>query len=409
MNLNGFIEEKVLGSGTYGKVYKARRESDGQSYAVQVVDISILNHREIQDAVNEIRIMASFTCPFIIRFYESFCDNKRLYIITEYARLGDLAHLIARRKKKKKPFPEAVIWRYLIQLLEGLKALHSCGVVHRDLKSANILMAAPDLIKIADLGISTVLRTTQLARTQIGTPMYLAPEVWKRKPYDHKCDMWSLGVLLYEMMTFSHPFSGRTVHELSRRICVGRFAAPTGYSTELFNILKRLLQVQPELRPTASELLEMRIVKEHMNMVESVAEAADPNDNQELLATIKVPLSLRYNLGVLNLPRGSYQKADIVKPLEQRLHIKKGVPMKTSMQLASSPELRKIADYDWWSPNKKGEVMPLTERPQENEVPNAMRKRPIFSSRDAAIRRPSIESLARRPRPIVHVKRRPSY
>ena len=405
MNVNGFIEEKVLGSGTYGKVYKAKRESDGQSYAVKVVDISALNHREIQDSVNEIRIMASFTSPFIVRFYEAFCDNKHLYIITEYARLGDLAHLIARRKKRKKPFPETVIWRYFIQLLEGLKVLHSRGVVHRDLKSANILMAAPDLIKIADLGISTVLHTTQLARTQIGTPMYLAPEVWKRKPYDQKCDMWSLGVLLYEMMTFSYPFQGRTVSELSRRICNGRFAAPTGYSEDLFTVLKKLLQVQPERRPTASDLLQTKTLKDHMDLVEQVAVPDEAVDNQELLATIKVPLSLRYNLGVLNLPRGSYKKADIVKPMEQRFHLKKGVPLKTSMQLASSPELKKIADLDWWSPNKKGQVL------DENEDGNGELKgrKPMGSGRDGGIR-PSIESLARRPRPIVYVpKRRPSY
>jgi NIMA (never in mitosis gene a)-related kinase len=163
MNLAGFVEEKLLGKGTYGQVYKAKRLTDGISYAVKVVNLNALNHREIEDSVNEIRLMASFTSPFIIRFYEAFCDKKRLCIVTEYSRLGDLAHVIHRRKQQRRPFQEEDIWRFFIQMLEGLKVLHSRGVLHRDLKSANILLSAPDFIKIADLGVSTVLHATVLA------------------------------------------------------------------------------------------------------------------------------------------------------------------------------------------------------------------------------------------------------
>lgn len=351
MNIPGFLEKKILGKGTYGEVYKAVRLSDSQTYGVKVVNLSTLNHREIEDSVNEIRLMASFTSPFIVRFYEAFIESRRLCIVTEYARLGDLAHLIERRKRANRPLQENDIWRYFIQLLEGLKVLHSVGVVHRDLKSANILLSAPDLIKIADLGVSTVLRTTQLARTQIGTPLYLAPEVWKCKPYDSKCDMWSLGVLLYEMMTFNYPFLGRTQQDLARRICAGYYTPPRGYSSDLTSLVRRLLQVSPAMRPSVSEILDMQCVRQHMYLLTTtIQHEGEENIPQEkLLSTIKVP----QNIKNVNLPNPSYgKKPNIVKPIEQRMHLKQGAPLRKELCMVSSPELKMIVDRDWWSPTK---------------------------------------------------------
>jgi NIMA (never in mitosis gene a)-related kinase len=352
-HLPGFIEQKVLGKGTYGQVFKARRISDGLSYAVKVVNLTPLNHREIADSVNEIRVMASFNSPFIIRFYESFCDNKRLYIVTEYSRLGDLSHLIERRKRQNRRFQENDIWRFLIQLLEGLRVLHSHGVVHRDLKSANILLSAPDLIKIADLGISTVLHSKQLARTQIGTPLYLAPEIWKNKRYDQKCDMWSLGILLYEMMTFSFPFTGKTQRELSRRICSGYFRMPQGYSEDLCGILRRLLQINPAFRPSVNDLLSLECIRSRMELIEScMKEGVKAEDESEsLLSTIQVPSNMKN----VNLPNPAYgKKATIVRPLEERMHLKSDAPLQKEIGKISSPELKMICDKDWWSPNKAG-------------------------------------------------------
>ena len=390
MNLKGFVELKTLGNGTYGNVYKARRESDGNAYAVKVVNLQTLNHREIEDSVNEIRLMASFQSPFIIRFYEAFCDNKRLCIVTEYSRLGDLAHLIDRRKKQGKPLKEDVIWCYFLQLLKGLQTLHSAGVVHRDLKSANILISAPDLVKIADLGVSTVLRTHQLARTQIGTPLYLAPEVWKRRPYDNKCDMWSLGVLLYEMMTFSYPFVGRTTQELAQRICIGKYTLPQGrYSNDMISVLRRLLQVNPVLRPSVDEILGLQVVRSRLSMLEPFIEEDEVvrEEPRKLLATIKVPFNMRN----VNLPNPAYgRRAEIVKPLEQRMHMKRGVPVKKELQLVSSPELQMIADHDWWSPNKgpgqDGAQTPnvvLEEIEQELARPQSQRPGPRASIRQS--------------------------
>ncbi|KAH0792425.1 AGC family protein kinase [Histomonas meleagridis] len=353
MNISGFIEQCVLGEGSYGKVYKATRISDGQTYAIKIVNLSKLSRREIEDSINEIRIMASFTSPFIIRFHEAFCDQKRLCIVTEYAQLGDLSNLIARRKRKNKPLQEEAIWRFLLQILEGLRVLHSCGVLHRDLKTANVLLSAPDLAKIADLGISTVLHNRQLARTQIGTPLYLAPEVWKKNPYDQKCDMWSLGVLLYELMTFSFPFMGRTSEELARKICIGNYIMPKKYSAELNSVLKRLLQVNPLIRPSAEEVLNMECVKDRKHLLDMFQPKTPlrKSYSYHLLSTIKVPLN---NIRNVNLPNPSYdEKNGYVKPIEQRMHMKKDAPLSgKDISRVSTPELKAIVDQDWWSPNK---------------------------------------------------------
>jgi NIMA (never in mitosis gene a)-related kinase len=311
--------------------------------------------------------MASFACPFIILFYEAFCDQKRLYVVTEYARLGDLAHLIERRKQKRRPLQEEDIWRYMIQLLQGLKALHASGVVHRDLKSANILIAAPDLIKIADLGISTVLHTTQLARTQIVTPFYIAPEVWRHRPYDHRCDIWSLGVILYEMMTFTYPFNARSTAELAQRICIGRYFIPHGYSSDLIGLLRRLLQVNPSQRPTAAELLSLQCIQARANLEIPCVDQEPIEEETDLLSPIRVPVNFRN----VHLPTAAYNKrVAIVKPIEQRLHVKKGIPIRKDMNLISSPELQLITDFDWWSPTGAG-------MPVENEANAPHSARPI--------------------------------
>lgn len=386
MKITGFQQEKVLGEGSYGKVYKARRLSDNQVYALKIIDLSKLTFREIEDTVNEIRLMASVVSPFIISFYEAFAaeDQKRLCIVTEYAKLGDLSHLIERRKRKNRPLQEEQIWQFLLEILEGLRILHSCGVVHRDLKSANILMSAPDLVKIGDLGIATVLHnhksafSKEMARTQIGTPLYLAPEVWKKYPYDQKCDIWSLGVLLYEMMTFNFPFLGRNQDDLQRRVCAGAYTIPKYvekmYSRELLAVLRHLLMVDPKDRPSVDELLDMQSIKSHMDLLNpflqselyrktSVNEISMEGGHAKLLSTIHIPKAnydkygrKNVNLDEVHLPSQKYDKRPpVIKPITERMHMKKGAPIPSSLDLAtiSTPDLALIADHDWWTPTKE--------------------------------------------------------
>ncbi|KAH0793337.1 AGC family protein kinase [Histomonas meleagridis] len=347
----GFTFIKQLGKGSYGAVYKVKRIQDNQNYALKIVDLRSLNQIQREESVNEIRILASVHSPFIIGFHEASIYNKKLCIVTEYGKLGDLSHAISRRKAKRRPFKEDEIWRFLLQSLHGLQVLHNRGIIHRDIKSANILMCAPDLFKIGDLGISTVLKQHRLAKTQIGTPIYLAPEIWKKKPYNDKCDVWSLGVVLYEMATFTFPYNGSTMRELQQKVCNSRIPRlPNYYSKDLSDIIHLMLRQNPALRPNVSELLAMPIINSRMSLITPFLNAVSRSD-ANLIETIRVPQNLQY----IHFPVPRYQKDECVS-IDKRLHAK-GKMVNLNLNRASTRELQMIADLDQWSPTKNKEIV----------------------------------------------------
>jgi NIMA (never in mitosis gene a)-related kinase len=389
--LPGFSIIKQLGQGSYGTVFKVKRLSDGNNYALKSVNLSSLNQRQREDSVNEIRIMASVVSPFIIGFHEAVIQDRRLCIVTEYAKLGDLAHLISRRKQNRRPFKEDAIWRFMLQILEGLRVLHERGIVHRDLKSANILVAAPDLFKIGDLGISTVLQQRQLARTQIGTPMYLAPEVWKKKPYNEKCDIWSLGVLLFEMATFTYPYNARNARDLSVKVCTAKAPHITdSYSHDLSHVVQLMLTQNPVVRPSVTDLLALPAVKAKAYLINQFHEAVLQSE-AHLLETIRVPA----NLKLVNLPEPRYAiPSEVVLPLHERMHLKGKMAVSTRLNLVSTRELQMIAELDCWSPTR-GEPL-ATPRPRSNSPqprPSPLKidaSRPSFAPKPPAQPHPGV-------------------
>ena len=175
-----------------------------------------MSHKERQDAVNEIRILASVVNPYVIRFCEAFVEDDMLYIITEYANHGDLFKRLQRLKQRHQSLPEDACWIYFIQLCLGVQALHRNSILHRDLKSANVFLASHNRLKIGDLGVAKLLRAQEAyAKTQIGTPYYVSPELWKNKPYNSKSDVWALGCLLYEMVELKPPFDSTNMRGLA--------------------------------------------------------------------------------------------------------------------------------------------------------------------------------------------------
>jgi NIMA (never in mitosis gene a)-related kinase len=361
------------------------------------VNLSALNQKQREDSVNEIRIMASVVSPFIIGFHEAVVQDRRLCIVTEYAKLGDLAHIICRRKQNRRPFKEDAIWRFMLQTLEGLRVLHQRGIVHRDLKSANILVAAPDLFKIGDLGISTVLQQRQLAKTQIGTPMYLAPEVWKKKPYNEKCDVWSLGVLLYEMATFSYPYNARNARDLSVKVCTARAPHITDiYSKELSQVIQLMLTQCPIHRPSVIDLLALPAVKSKAYLITPFLEAVR-HSAAHLLEIIRVPP----NLKLVNLPEPRYTKRnEAVAPLHERVHLKGKMAMSTKLNLVSTRELQMIVELDCWSPTRPE---PLAQLPLPSNSPA---RSPIKTETDESqvffTPKPPLQQPSRNPR-VGHV------
>ena len=248
-----------IGEGAYSTVYTVRRIEDNELYALKKVKLKGLSEREKQNALNEVRILASVKSPYVISYKESFIDeiDSTLCIVMEYADEGDLFQKITLYKKIKTNFDEADIWRIFIQITKGLHDLHSYKILHRDMKSANVFLFRDGSAKLGDLNVSKI-SSRGLGCTQTGTPYYASPEVWKDNPYDLKSDIWSLGCVTYEMCMLRTPFRAETMEGLFNKILNGKYQRINiKYSDDLNNIIGRLLMVKPSNRPTTEEILNM--------------------------------------------------------------------------------------------------------------------------------------------------------
>ena len=316
MSLNDFKIGRLLGKGAFGIVILVKRIIDGQIYAIKQVNISQLTDKEKNNALNEIRILASLSHKNIIGYKDAFFDekSKTLNIVMEYADGGDMSKKIKYNLKHGLLFRENMIWNYLIQILEGLDYLHEKNIIHRDLKSANIFLTKNGIIKIGDLNVSKIAKVG-MAYTQTGTPYYASPEIWLDKPYDFKSDIWSLGCILYELCQLKPPFRGTSLKNLCYNIQKGIYdPIMSFYSNDLRNIIGMMLKTNPKMRPTTTQILNCSII---LNKKKELKIGLSPRDllnqyNEEqksLIATIKMPRNLREING--NLPMNKYNNKKI--------------------------------------------------------------------------------------------------
>ncbi|OMJ76319.1 hypothetical protein SteCoe_24345 [Stentor coeruleus] len=287
MSLSQFEVIGKLGEGAFAQVFKVRRKSDKEIYAMKKVKFGPMSSKEKENALNEVRLLASFEHQNIIAYKEAFFDEGTcLCIITEFAEGGDLLAKIENHKKMRTKFLEVDIWDYLIQICQGLASLHSNRILHRDIKSANIFLSK-GIIKIGDLNVSKV-NKHGLAVTQTGTPYYACPEVWRDKPYNSSSDIWSVGCVIYEMAAQRPPFMANDMKGLYDKVIKGIYPPiPPGYSHDLSNIISQMLQVNPVARPSCQKILEQDMVRRHMR---GIGVELSKND---LLSTIKYVPSLK--------------------------------------------------------------------------------------------------------------------
>lgn len=225
-----------------------------------------LSKKEKENALNEVRILASINHPNIVQYKEAFLvDNPAsLCIVMEHADGGDLYDKINEHKTKHTTFKEGEIWEIFIQITKGLKHLHEMKILHRDLKCANVFLNKDGTVKLGDLNVSKVAKQG-LVQTQTGTPYYASPEVWKDKPYDFRSDIWSLGAVLYEVITLRPPFTANSMQDLCQKVVKGSYPAiPKGYSRDLSTVISTLLQVTPKNRPSCEQILHLPCVEEHL-------------------------------------------------------------------------------------------------------------------------------------------------
>jgi len=252
-----FRRIRIVGEGAQGRVTLVEHKSSGAWYALKHLF-------ELEASEHEVEVLCRLVHPNITRLYGVWRASG-LNILMEYADGGTLADAIKLRGASGEHFSVERVMDWFVQIVSALSFMHSQSVLHRDLKAANVFLTSRNLIKIGDFGISKVLDdTAQLARTAIGTPYYLAPELINGEPYGFKADVWALGVLLYEMMALRRPFQADSLPALAMRIVRVDFPPPPdAFSTEVRELLGAMLQRDPMARPSCHQIAAMPFFRRH--------------------------------------------------------------------------------------------------------------------------------------------------
>ena len=251
---------KLLGQGSFGKAFLVENNTDKSVAVIKTMVLENMSDKEQKEAYLEAKILEKLNHPNIIKFIEVFRSSKptaTLNIVMDYAEGGDLQKKIKAQRQKKYYFQENTILDWFTQICLAMKHIHDKKILHRDLKSQNIFITENGLIKLGDFGIAKCLNfTMEKASTIVGTPYYLSPEIVQNQPYNFKSDIWSLGVLLFEMIALKMPFDATSLPMLSLKIARGNYGTlPTSFSSDLKNLVKTLLNVDPSLRPSINEVL----------------------------------------------------------------------------------------------------------------------------------------------------------
>ncbi|XP_010187448.1 PREDICTED: serine/threonine-protein kinase Nek1-like, partial [Mesitornis unicolor] len=258
--MDKYIKVQKIGEGSFGKAILVKAKENGQQYVIKEINISKMSNKEREEARREVAVLANMKHPNIVLYRESFEENGFLYIVMDYCEGGDLFKKI--NAQKGNLFSEDQILDWFVQICLALKHIHDRKILHRDIKSQNIFLTKDGTIQLGDFGIARVLNSTaELARTCIGTPYYLSPEICQNKPYNNKSDIWALGCVLYEMCTLRHAFEAGNMKNLVLKIISGRFPPVSmHYSYDLRNLLSQLFKKNPRNRPSVNSILEKNFI-----------------------------------------------------------------------------------------------------------------------------------------------------
>lgn len=256
--MDKYRKVKIVGKGSFGHAVLVQSVVDRKLYIMKIIDVSRMERKQKEEALNEVHVLKAMRHPYIVTYRESFMDKRCLCIVMDYADGGDMYGKIANQKKTGKGFPENMILDWFVQICLAIKHMHDRKILHRDLKTQNVFLTSKGEVKIGDFGISRVLQHTyDCAQTAIGTPYYLSPEICQEKPYNQKSDIWSLGCILYEMVTLRHAFDASSMKGLVVKILRGTYPSiPSCYSQNLRDLIDEMLEKDPKKRPSVKKILE---------------------------------------------------------------------------------------------------------------------------------------------------------
>jgi len=254
-----------LGAGAFGRALLCR---DKAREFVVIKEIRCADKAARAEARREAELLRKHSHPNVCRYIASFADDqrKRFYIVLEHCDGGDLSQAIARRRSERRPYPEAQAAALFVMICLALRHVHARRIVHRDVKAANVFLTKRGIAKLGDFGVSRQLdASVALASTRVGTPYYLAPEIFEGRPYGRAADVWSLGVLFYEILALRVPFTAPSLAALCRAITSSRAPNVIGYSSACAELVASLLHKDVEKRPLTDALVKHVYVRKYMS------------------------------------------------------------------------------------------------------------------------------------------------
>ncbi|EFJ41601.1 hypothetical protein VOLCADRAFT_68128 [Volvox carteri f. nagariensis] len=266
-----WTQGELLGEGAFGRVYAGLNQQTGELMAVKVMQLIShqLNkeaaYQQLKDLENEMSLYKKLRNKHVVGFIDARYDpeTSAYYIFLEYVPGGSIASMFKRFKLQR--FSEDLVRNYTRQLLTGLEYLHSCKIVHRDLKGANVLVSRDGVVKLTDFGASKAYRDQTIKecmKSVRGSLYWMAPEVIRGTGYDRRADIWSLGCTVIEMLSGTHPWPNLD-NQWTAMFTIAKTEEgpprPVNISPEAARFLDRCLQFDPAKRPTATELLQVRV------------------------------------------------------------------------------------------------------------------------------------------------------
>ena len=262
--IEGYRIIKFLGSGKFSVVYEAERQLDSKLVALKIIKIyDIKDKNLVEKCLQEVNLLKRVNHPNIIKYLDSFIFQNELYIAVEWADKGDVKRLIKKYKQEGDEIDERKVIEYTREIAAGLNHMHEQRVIHRDLKPANILITSDGIFKLGDLGLGRIMNTETIKTfSKVGTPLYMAPEVINNSNgYDFKCDNWSLGCVIYELITLRSPFQTSeklSLIELFKKINSGLYPKIDNNKYKVAaKISESLLKVNPEERMELDQVLKI--------------------------------------------------------------------------------------------------------------------------------------------------------
>lgn len=243
---------KTIGKGNFAKVKLAKHLRTGKEVAIKIIDKTQLNPGSLQKLFREVRIMKMLDHPNIVKLFQVIETEKTLYLVMEYASNGEIFdYLVLHGRMKEKD--ARIKFR---QIVSAVQYCHQKHIIHRDLKAENLLLDSEFNVKIADFGFSNEFAPGSKLDTFCGSPPYAAPELFLGKKYDGpEVDVWSLGVILYTLVSGSLPFDGSTLRELRERVLRGKYRIPFYMSTDCEHLLRKFIVLNPGKRASLETIM----------------------------------------------------------------------------------------------------------------------------------------------------------